>query len=254
MRMRKKPWAEQALRDHPHIVPPEPQQWKGKWHDFFEQQGPIHMEIGTGKGQFITQMAEKNPDILFIGVEVQESVLAMALRGVQKVREDKGLTNIALVGENARHLESFLETGEISRIYLNFSDPWPKRRHAKRRLTHRSILEMYSRVLCPAGEIHLKTDNEGLFEYSLNTFSAYGCRLRNITFDLHDIRKQMYIDESEAGREGKLPTGGEEIWQDGGEDRFPRYAEGHALTEYEQKFTGQGKRIYRCEAVLPAKA
>lgn len=212
MRLRRKPWAEAEIEASADIIIPNPAEWKGKWNQLFENNHPIHIELGMGKGQFVCGMAAANPDVNYIGVELQSSVIVMALA---KARE-AGLPNLRLLRQNAWDLPDFFEQGELSRVYLNFSDPWPKTRHAKRRLTHRSFLRIYHQLLYPGQEIHLKTDNEGLFEFSLNSFSAFGCRLKNISLNLH-------------------------------ESDF----KGNIMTEYEEKFSSKGMRIYRCEAVLP---
>lgn len=214
MRMRNKPWAEEALKENPHIAVPNPEQRKGKWRGFFKNAHPIHMEIGTGKGQFIAGMAKANTRINFIGVELQTSVIASALKKVQ----EQEAPHVALLNQNANDLLDFFASQELHRIYLNFSDPWPKNKHAKRRLTHHSFLSIYQQLVVSGGEVHLKTDNEGLFEFSLNSFADFGCRLKNMTLDLH---------QSEY--------------------------EGNVMTEYEEKFSQRGMKIFRCEAILPTK-
>lgn len=223
MRMRNKPWAEEAIRDHPHLVLPHPQEWRGKWSRFFGRDIPIHLEIGTGKGRFITEMARLHPNIGFVGLELQTSVVGVALKKVKKIHEEDGVSNVCLIRGNARDITEFFAKGEVERIYLNFSDPWPKNRHAKRRLTYPAFLEKFQYILTNQGDIHLKTDNEGFFEYSLNSLADFGCRLQNITFDLHR----------------KLRLAGQE--------------EQNVFTEYEQKFAAQGMKIYRCEAIMPNK-
>ncbi len=167
-----------------------------------------------GKGRFLSTMARQNPDISFIGVEVVEEVL---LDAVRRMNRSGGIPdNLRLVWMNASLLEELFAPGEIDRIYLNFSDPWPKTRHAKRRLTHASFLKQYADLLKPEGQIHFKTDNQGLFEFSLNEFSACGWKLQNIQLDMYK----------------KLP-------------------EGNVATEYELKFHEAGMPIYRLEAVKP---
>lgn len=211
VRIRHKPWAEDELKQHPELVIASPETWRGKWAQFFGNTNPIHLEIGSGKGQFIANIAKTYPEINFIGLELQTSVIVSALEKVKALEQ----TNIALLNKDARDLVHFFAPGELDRIYLNFSDPWPKRRHAKRRLTHVNFLDIYKQILKPQGEIHLKTDNQKFFEFSLNSFSDEGFRLKNITFDLH-------------------------------QSDF----EGNIMTEYEEKFSQQGMPIYRCEAVL----
>jgi tRNA (guanine-N7-)-methyltransferase len=213
--MRRKPWAEKEIKENPDFVVPNPEEWKGRWHHFFGNDQAIHIEIGSGKGQFIVNMAKTYPHINFIGIEIQTSVLAVAVRKLKLAKEEFSLSNICLIRENAARLKEVFASQEVERIYLNFSDPWPKRRHAKRRLTHPAFLDVYSSIIKRPGEIHLKTDNEAFFEYSLNSFADYGCRLRNISFNLH-------------------------------ESDF----ENNIMTEYEEKFAQLGKKIYRCEAIM----
>ncbi|HWJ80413.1 MAG TPA: tRNA (guanosine(46)-N7)-methyltransferase TrmB [Niallia sp.] len=208
MRLRHKPWAKDKLDAYPQFVIRNPEEWKGKWDQAFNQKGPIHIEIGTGKGRFITEMAKANPAINYIGVELQESVIVSALDRL--IEAD--IPNLKLMNMDASKLMDYFEKGEINRVYLNFSDPWPKTRHEKRRLTFKTFLKSYESVLVDKGEIHFKTDNQGLFEYSLRSFSEYGMLLKYISLDLHNSN-----------------------------------IEGNIMTEYEEKFSERGNRIYRCE-------
>jgi len=209
MRLRNIPGAESALAEYPTFVQ-NPVSFKGKWHERFGNNNPIHVEIGCGKGRFINTLAALYPDINFIAVELKAEVV---LRAVQRT-EYREIPNLAFVQYNAAMLTDLFADHEISRLYLNFSDPWPKTRHAKRRLTYSSFLQTYRLVLKPDGEIHLKTDNEKLFEFSLNQMAAERFQLRNITFDLH---------------QSKL-------------------AQDNVMTEYEERFSSRGQRIYRVEA------
>ena len=209
MRQRNKPWAEEMFADNPQFVPTSPSQRKGKWKDVFQNNNPIHLEIGTGKGQFIIGMAKQNPDVNYVGLELSSSVMVSALEKL--IKED--VPNVRLLNENAQDLQSLFEENEVSRIYLNFSDPWPKNRHEKRRLMYKTFLDLYRVVMSPKGEVHFKTDNQGLFEYALHSFSAYGMTINHVSLDLH---------------------------QSGMED--------NVMTEYEEKFSSKGSRIYRCEA------
>lgn len=199
---------------------PNAGKFKGRWREYFGNGNPLRVELGMGKGRFINEMSLRHPDINFIGVDRYDELLRrageMALRLRGEAPGDMP-RNLALVRHNVEHIEEMFEPGEVDRIYLNFSDPWPKKRHAKRRLTHPSFLEKYKRILPAGGEIHLKTDSLLLFEYSLNTFSEVGFRLRNITFDLH--------------RDGPPAD--------------------NVMTEYEEKFVNRGMPIYRCEAIVP---
>jgi tRNA (guanine-N7-)-methyltransferase len=208
MRLRNKPWAKDKIMQYPQYVILSPEDYKGKWAEAFEQDQPLHIEIGTGKGRFITEMARKNPTINYLGIELQESVLVSALDRLIEAQ----LPNVKLLNVNAAHLKEYFAKGDVERIYLNFSDPWPKKRHEKRRLTYKSFLDLYKDILVDEGEIHFKTDNQGLFEYSLVSFSEYGLLLKDVSLDLHNSN-----------------------------------FEGNVMTEYEQKFSEKGNRIYRCE-------
>ncbi|WP_042146465.1 tRNA (guanosine(46)-N7)-methyltransferase TrmB [Paucisalibacillus sp. EB02] len=211
MRQRNKPWADDFLQENAHLVIPNPGDYKNKWQELFGNENPIHVEIGTGKGQFIVGMAKQFPDINFIGIELAKSVIVTA---AQKVQES-GQNNIRLIQENAENLNEIFMTDEVSTVYLNFSDPWPKNRHEKRRLTSRSFLERYENVLQQDGELIFKTDNRGLFEYSLVSFSEYEMLLREVSLDLHELHDPENI-----------------------------------MTEYEEKFSAKGQPIYRCKAVF----
>ncbi len=207
MRIRKKPWAEAELQEN-RIVVLNACDYKGKWAEFFQNNNPIYIEIGCGKGSFITQNAQQFPHINFIGIERQESVVALASKNT-----DKTLKNLALVWENARNLSDMFEVAEFKRLYLNFSDPWPKTRMFKRRLTYRGFLAEYKAVMGEFAEIHFKTDNKNLFEFSLNEFCDDDWKLKNISLDLHNSSFQNNI-----------------------------------MTEYETKFSALGMPIYRLEA------
>jgi tRNA (guanine-N7-)-methyltransferase len=208
MRLRNKPWAKDKIKQYPQYIIPTPEQFKGKWNELFGNTNPLHIEIGTGKGRFITEMAKANPHINYIGIELYESVIVSALDRLIEAE----LPNVKLLNVNAKDLKEYFAKGDVERIYLNFSDPWPKKRHAKRRLTYKSFLEIYEDILVDEGEIHFKTDNQGLFEYSLISFSEYGLLLKFISLDLHNSD-----------------------------------FEGNIMTEYEEKFSSRGQRIYRCE-------
>lgn len=187
-----------------------PEENKGKWKEIFKNNNPIHIEIGCGKGNFVTGMAKLYPDVNFIAIEKVEDVIVMAM---EKAR-DAGLTNVLFMDMDAERIEDFFEFGEIKRIYLNFSDPWKKNKQAKRRLTHKNFLDRYKKVLREGDYIWFKTDNKNLFEFSLNSFAQENYKLENITLDLHN-----------SGFEGNV------------------------VTEYEQRFLDEGAPIYRLEAV-----
>ncbi|ELA95580.1 tRNA (guanosine(46)-N7)-methyltransferase TrmB [Enterococcus faecium] len=209
MRVRNRPGAAEMLAAHPNFVISDPTLWKGKWNELFENDHPIHIEIGMGKGQFITGMAKAHPEINYIGVEMQVSVVSIAL---DKLIEQP-LPNLKLLHVDGSALTEYFADSEVDQIYLNFSDPWPKKRHEKRRLTYKTFLSVDEQILRPNGEIHFKTDNQGLFEYSLASFSQYGMILKQVWLDLH-------------------------------QSQF----EGNIMTEYEEKFSSKGQRIYRVEA------
>lgn len=214
MRIRNKPWADDFLNENNHIVVQDPFSKEGEWKEEFNNEQPIHLEIGSGKGQFIAGMGKQHSDINFIGIERVKSVIVGALKKVLHAE----VSNVRLLNENAEDLRDLFATNEIDQIYLNFSDPWPKSRHEKRRLTFHTFLEQYEDILKPGGEIVMKTDNRQLFEYSLVSFSQYGCTLEEVTLDLHHLQDPLNVE-----------------------------------TEYEEKFSSKGQPIYRCRVKFPSK-
>ena len=211
MRVRNRKGATELLEAHPQYVILNPADAKGRWQEIFGNDHPIHVEVGSGKGAFVSGMAKANPEINYIGIDIQKSVLSYALDKVLAT----GVPNIKLIWVDGSDLTEYFEDGEIDRLYLNFSDPWPKKRHEKRRLTYQSFLATYQQILPENGEIHFKTDNRGLFEYSLVSFSQYGMKLKGVWLDLHASD-----------------------------------FEDNVLTEYEQKFANKGQVIYRVEAAF----
>lgn len=175
----------------------------------FGNDNPIRIEIGCGKGDFIVGTAAKEPDVNFLAVEKVSDVLMLAAEKVKKSE----LPNVRVCCVDAKELAEIFPEGSIDRIYLNFSDPWPKSRHEKRRLTYRTFLEIYKRILKPDGAVYFKTDNRGLFDFSLEEFKEFGMRLEKLTFDLHNSE----------------------------------YMEGNVMTEYERRFSGMGVSINRVE-------
>lgn len=180
----------------------EPEANKGRWRQFFGNSNPVHLEIGTGKGLFLMTLASQHPDINYIGIEKYSSVL---LRALEKQQELK-LPNIIFIRMEAENIEDIFDAGEIDRIYLNFSDPWPKDRHAKRRLTSRQFLARYDDILQKDGKVEFKTDNRELFDFSLEEVREAGWRLDAVTYDLHNsgmnegnIRTEYEIRFSEQG-------------------------------------------------------
>ena len=185
----------------------DPVVMKGRWQEYFGGDKPIHIEIGSGKGQFITNLAAQNPDIAYIAIERYISVLT---KFVKKIPEE-GLKNLVVVHLDAKQLLDCFDPGEIQRIYLNFSDPWPKSKHENRRLTYQSFLDLYKIVLSDDGCIEMKTDNVGLFDYSLYSFEQAGWIVQNVTRDLH-----------------------QSVWNSG-----------NIMTEYEERFSSLGYPIHK---------
>lgn len=185
----------------------DPEKYKGRYEEVFKNTNPIYIEIGMGKGKFVIENAKKYPHINFIGIEKYDSVL---LRAIQKL-EDENLPNLRLIRMDAISIDQIFNQ-EIDLIYLNFSDPWPKDRHAKRRLSSFSFLQKYDKICKSKKHIIMKTDNRNLFEYSVCSFTDYGYHIKDISLDLY---KDIYLD--------------------------------NIATEYEQKFHNQGYPIYRIE-------
>ena len=207
MRLRNIPRAEGTLQAH-NIVIKRPEDQRGCWKQVFGNKHPVHIEIGTGKGRFILNMAK-------VGIERYSSVL---LRAVEKYDTDefKDLQNIRFICIDARRIEEVFARDEVARIYLNFSDPWPKARHAKRRLTSMEFLERYEKVLAPYGRLEFKTDNTELFNFSLEQMKEAGWNLQRFTYDLHHNEEM---------------------------------SRGNIMTEYEEKFSRKGNPINKLVAV-----
>ena len=197
MRLRRKPWVDEAIHAYDDFVYPKDRPAgegeRGRWREIFGREAPLFVELGTGKGDFISQMAEREPAVNFIGIEKQQDVLIAAAK-----------------------LENIFAPGEVTRFFVNFCDPWPKARHAKRRLTHRSFLLRYKALLAPGGSLFFKTDNRALFDFSIEEFRELGLLLQNVSYDLH---ADMPVD--------------------------------NVMTEYERKFSGKGEKINRCEVTFP---
>ncbi len=205
MRLRRKPHAKEMVRSHPLVVS-EPEQMRGKWRAHFGNDNPIHVELGTGKGRFLSTVCALEPSVNWIGVDRIEEVLLMAL----KKADEAECENLRFLWTDVSHLAEIFAPGEVDRLYLHFSDPWPKRRHAKRRLTHRRFLALYRQVLKPGGEILLKTDSRDLYLFTLEELENARFRVLEKSEDLH---------------------------------RSP-YAEENIMTEYEEKFVSRGLPIY----------
>ena len=188
MRLRKVKNAKERLTDGYYFIE-NPKDNKGNWHKVFNNDNPIHIEIGCGKGQFIYTLSKQNPDINYIAIEKFDSVL---LRVLEKIKEEN-IPNLKICIIDANEISEYFSENELDRIYLNFSDPWPKKHHAKRRLTSPLFLNQYRIILNKDGEIHFKTDNRGLFEYSLQSFNECNYSIYNISLDLHkDLEKYPF--------------------------------------------------------------
>lgn len=181
MRRRNIKNATEKLNKFDEIMIFNPKDYKGNMSSLFPNKQPIHLEIGMGKGKFIIGLAKKNPDINYIGFEKYDSVILQAATKA----EEEHLSNLKMMSADATNLLDYFEVGEIDKIYLNFSDPWPKSRHAKRRLTSPSFLKLYEVVTKNPTEIEFKTDNRKLFEYSLITFHECGYKFEELSLDLH---------------------------------------------------------------------
>lgn len=204
MRLRHIPGAEEAIETSPYVIQ-QPDQYRGHFRELFGNQNPLRIEVGMGKGKFIMQLAAENPQVNYIGIERYSSVL---LRALQK-REELELPNIYFLCVDARDLAEIFAPEEVDRIYLNFSDPWPKDRHAKRRLTSPEFMKVYDQILKKDGTVEFKTDNQGLFSYSLESIPEAGWRVDASTRDLH----------------------------------HSPMAAGNVMTEYEEKFSALGNPI-----------
>ena len=212
MRLRKKPWIAKALAEYvgKEFITDNIEENKGKWSAFFGGK-PLALEIGCGKGKFINGMAQLYPETGFIAIETQMDICYYP---VCKVRENK-LTNVKIIGGNAEYLTQWFADGEAQMIYLNFSDPWPKARHSRRRLTHRGFLEQYKSILAPGGHLRFKTDNKELFDFSVEEFKAFGLQIIALSYDLHNSEIENPVQ-----------------------------------TEYEEKFSAKGNKINFCEVVF----
>ena len=182
MRLRNNPKAYDIMEENADFVILDPESHKGKYHQLFKENKPVFVEIGMGKGDFIYQNALKHPENNYIGIEKFPSVLAAA---INKINKQEKLDNLKLMHYDALELLNVFEKGEIDHLFLNFSDPWPKKRHTKRRLTYKDFLENYKKVLKKDGIIEFKTDNRGLFEYSLVSMQNFGMEFIEVYLDLH---------------------------------------------------------------------
>lgn len=194
MRMRRKPWARPELAACDFFVD-NPKENRGKWKESFIKEQPIHLELGCGKGTFIGQIAFDNPGINYIGIDIKSEVLAVGRRNIVKIFEDKPVENILLTAQNIELIEDvFSPQDVIERIYINFCNPWGREKHKKRRLTHMRQLNHYKTFLKKGSEIRFKTDDDGLFEESLEYFKECGFDIVYITHDLHNSDVEYNIE------------------------------------------------------------
>jgi len=213
MRLRKVKGAAEAVAESKYIHH-NPRSQKGNWKGYFEKELPLYAEIGMGKGKFITTLADQNKDKNYIGIELFDSVMIRAIEKLEDADEaGKDISNIILLRENAKDILEFFDKDELDGIYLNFSDPWPKDRHSKRRLTSFEFLKLYLECLKKDGQIVFKTDNLGLFDFSVEEAKAHS--------DVYEFVEENRDLHHSAGNEGNV------------------------MTEYEEKFSALGNPIYR---------
>ena len=208
MRLRNVKGSRETIAANDFVIKDETEM-KGKWHELFGNDNPIHIEIGMGKGQFIIELAKRNPDINYLGIEKYSSVL---VRAIEKREQELDLNNLYFIRMDAEYITDVFDKDEIDRIYLNFSDPWPKDRHAKRRLPSREFLARYDQFLVKGGRLEFKTDNKELFDFALEELEPAGWKAEAVTRDLHHDEK---------------------------------LCAGNIMTEYEEKFSAQGNPIYK---------
>ncbi|MBR4718754.1 MAG: tRNA (guanosine(46)-N7)-methyltransferase TrmB [Lachnospiraceae bacterium] len=211
MRLRNITGSREFIAENKYVVH-EPEKYKGCWNkEIFENDRPIHIEIGMGKGRFITELASMNPDINYVGIEKYSSVL---LRAIQKMEANE-LKNLMFIRMDAEYITDVFAGDEIDRIYLNFSDPWPKDRHAKRRLMSCNFLNRYTQIMKAGGVLEFKTDNRELFDFAVDEVPAAGWEILKLTYDLHNDEEMM---------------------------------KGNIMTEYEERFSAEGNPI--CKYVI----
>lgn len=207
MRLRNVAGSREVISESRFVIQ-NPKERKNRWNELFGNSNPIHIEIGMGKGRFIMDMARLHPEINYVGIEKYSSVL---IRGIQKM-EIEEFPNLYFIRMDAEEIMEVFGQEEVEKIYLNFSDPWPKDRHAKRRLPSREFLNRYNEILSKEGNLEFKTDNKELFTFALEQLEAAGWHLDQVTYDLHNDEVMM---------------------------------EGNVMTEYEEKFSSIGNPIYK---------
>lgn len=203
MRLRGRKGILEEISAQKDLVVLDASQYKGKWSSFFGNDKPIHVELGMGKGQFISQMSIRNPEVNYIGVDMYDELIRRASEKGRVAWAAQGVDsppNLALLRANIENIDEMFDDNELERIYLNFSDPWPKSKHARRRLTHPRFVEKYINKLNEDGEIHFKTDSQTLFEFSLNSFADMELVMRNISLNLHrdELREDLVMTEYET--------------------------------------------------------
>ena len=208
MRLRNIPWAKEAIERDTRCICSQSEAASG-WHTIFGSNSPIRLEIGMGKGRFIIEMAKRHPNINFIGVERYESVMIKALK---KLDTSEELPNLRFLRADAENIDEFFDKNSVDKIYLNFSDPWPKNRHAKRRLESKGFLEKFHKILIDGGSIEFKTDNQELFDFALGEIDYEMWTLTYCSRDLHSDAIAM---------------------------------EDNVMTEYEEKFSSRGNKIFK---------
>ena len=212
MRMRKKKHGAERIEACAHLLIQPNEDFKADPQSAFNEKKPIHLEIGCGKGNFAVGMAAQHHDVNFIAMEKIADVACLALEKAEKAKEERP-DNLRFIIGDAKNLIEYFPEHSVDCIYLNFSDPWPKAGHAKRRLTYHTFLEIYKTLLKEGGMLKLKTDNEGLFDFSLEEFEAFGLKFEFVTRDLHNSEKN----------------------------------EGNVMTEYEKNFSDKGQPIYSAQ-------
>ena len=208
MRMRRKKNRDTRFDNCIDVAVLDPENYKGKWNELFDNSNPVHVEIGCGKGGFILELARRNPKINYVAIEKCLDVIILAMEKIKAAE----IKNVKFYCGDANNLTDIFENGEVERIYLNFSDPWKKSKQAKRRLTYVTFLEKYKQILTGEGQVHFKTDNRPLFDFSLEQFEEFGADVSELTFDLHNSE----------------------------------YNDNNIMTEYEKNFSEKGFTINRC--------
>ncbi len=211
MRLRNIPGAGEVIEKSEYVIK-TPHEMKGHWNEIFRNSNPIYIEIGMGKGRFITENALNNPGINYIGIERYTSVLLRAVQKMDELEKETRPSNLRFLCMDAAEITDVFEKEEVSKIFLNFSDPWPKERHAKRRLPSKEFLKRYDGILKNNGDLEFKTDNKDLFDFALSELEPAGWKLKAVTRDLHND---------------------------------PEMSEGNIMTEYEEKFSAMGNPIYK---------